>query len=212
MEWLATTPLLFAAVIGFGHAFEADHLLAVSSIVTQRRNWRQAALDGIWWGLGHSSTILLVGLLLIGGRVSFEIEVFNWLEAMVGVMLMLLGAWRLQRAWIERRGTLGEETQAQKAHMAYGVGLVHGLAGSGAIVLLVMGGLSSAVESFAFLLIFGIGSVMGMWVAASIFSLPFSKRLNATRWLQWGLGVLSSVLCIGYGMWIICELGIAHAH
>ncbi len=212
MEWLATTPLLFAAVIGFGHAFEADHLLAVSSIVTQRRNWRQAALDGIWWGLGHTSTILAVGLLLIVGRVSLEIEVFDRLEVVVGVMLVLLGTWRLYRAWMERQGTLTDpEDQEQKPHMAYGVGLVHGLAGSGAIVVLVMSRLSSAVESVAFLLIFGIGSVAGMWLAASLFSLPFSKRLNATQWLQWGLAVLSSVLCIGYGMWIIYEQGVAAA-
>ena len=204
MEWQAATPLLFAAVIGFGHAFEADHLLAVSSIVTRRRNWRQAALDGIWWGLGHTSTILVVGLLLIVGRVSFDIDIFGRLEALVGLMLIGLGLWRLYD-FRRQRGMPPDKDEAQQPHMAYGVGLVHGLAGSGAIVVLVMSELSSTTESLAFLLIFGIGSVVGMWLAASLFSLPFSKRLNATAWLQWGLGILSSVLCIGYGAWIVWE-------
>ncbi|MEL6721261.1 MAG: urease accessory protein, partial [Bacteroidota bacterium] len=62
-----TFPLLFAAVVGFGHAFEADHLVAVSSLVTKQRSLGTAVKDGIYWGLGHSSTILLVGLVMIVG-------------------------------------------------------------------------------------------------------------------------------------------------
>ncbi len=203
MEYIAATPLLFAAVIGFGHAFEADHLLAVSNIVTHRRSWRQAALDGIWWGLGHTSTILLVGLLLIVGRFSFDIDWFDRLEALVGVMLIILGIWRLYKVWISSDEPY--TSSSHKPHMAYGVGLIHGLAGSGAIVLLVMTELSSTIESIAFLLIFGLGSVAGMWLAASLFSLPFSRKLNAMQRLQLTLAVLSSVLCIGYGLWVIWE-------
>ena len=61
----STIPLLFAAVVGFGHAFEADHLVAVSTIASKRKHPMQAIKDGIYWGLGHTSTIFLIGLIMI---------------------------------------------------------------------------------------------------------------------------------------------------
>ena len=64
-------PLLFAAVVGFGHAFEADHLVAVGNIVTKRDKLPLAIKDGIFWGLGHTSTIFLIGLIMIIGKATF---------------------------------------------------------------------------------------------------------------------------------------------
>ncbi len=90
-------------------------------------------------------------------------------------------------------------------HLAYGVGLVHGLAGSGAMILLVMTEIQSSFNSMVYLLIFGIGSVVGMLVAAGIFSLPFSKRISNNEGLQLRLVILSSLLCIGYGAFVMIE-------
>ena len=68
----ATFPLLFAAVVGFTHAFEADHLVAVSNIVTKRNKILLATKDGLFWGLGHTSTILIIGLILISWQGNFS--------------------------------------------------------------------------------------------------------------------------------------------
>jgi high-affinity nickel permease len=80
----ATFPLFFAAVVGFSHAFEADHLVAVSNIVTKRDKIKLAIKDGIYWGLGHTSTIFLIGLLMIVGKVTVFNGYFGYFEAVVG--------------------------------------------------------------------------------------------------------------------------------
>jgi high-affinity nickel permease len=91
----ATFPLFFAAVVGFSHAFEADHLVAVSNIVTKRDKIKLAIKDGIYWGLGHTSTIFLIGLLMIVGKVTVFNGYFGYFEAVVGLMLVILGIHRL---------------------------------------------------------------------------------------------------------------------
>ena len=92
-----------------------------------------------------------------------------------------------------------------KHHVAYGVGLVHGLAGSGAMILLVMTEVQGNMNSLLYLLVFGIGSVVGMLLAAGIFSLPFSRKLSSNQTLQYFLVILSSVLCIGYGGYLMYQ-------
>ncbi len=201
MELLVS--LLFAALVGFGHAFEADHLLAVSNLVTQRQHTRSAIKDGIYWGLGHSSTIFLVGLIMIVGKSTLLNGHFHQFEALVGVALIALGVHRLYR-W-QHPKPVAMQTAGRSGHqLAYSVGLIHGLAGSGTMVLLVMSEMEGVGPSLLYLLIFGIGSVGGMLTAAGVFSLPFAQKF-ANRHTSWrtGLILLSSLLCIGYGAWII---------
>lgn len=198
-------PLLFAAVVGFGHAFEADHLVAVGNIVTKRDRLILAVKDGIYWGLGHTSTIFLIGIIMIIGKATFLNGYFGYFEAGVGVMLVLLGIFRLYQYFRANKKTTELIDSEQNHHLAYGVGLVHGLAGSGAMILLVMTEIQSSFNSMIYLLIFGIGSVVGMLIAAGIFSLPFSKRMTGNQNLQLGLIILSSLLCIAYGGYVIVE-------
>lgn len=87
--------------------------------------------------------------------------------------------------------------------MAYGVGLVHGLAGSGTLILLVLAHTNDIWLSLLYLLIFGLGSTLGMLMAAGALSLPFSKRLLTKPRLQLSLVVLSSALCIAYGGYVV---------
>ncbi|MCB0610939.1 MAG: urease accessory protein [Lewinella sp.] len=206
-----TFPLLFAAVVGFGHAFEADHLVAVSNIVTKRDKLNLALKDGIFWGLGHTSMIFLIGLVVILGKVAVDETVFAWFEALVGFMLIGLGCFRLFQFFRHRklhRRHIDHEHHPlmdhhHHHHLAYGVGLVHGLAGSGAMILLVMTEIQGSFNSLLYLAIFGVGSIAGMLVAAGIFSLPFSRKLHGKHGLQSGLILLSSVLCIGYGAFVL---------
>jgi len=198
-------PLLFAAVVGFGHAFEADHLVAVSNIITRRDKLSLAIKDGIYWGLGHSSTIFLIGLIMIVGKATFLDGYFGYFEAIVGLMLVLLGIYRLYQFFKYRDEPVSLIDANGNHQLAYGVGLVHGLAGSGAMVLLVMTEIQSSLNSMLYLIIFGVGSVVGMLVAAGIFSLPFSKKLSANKNFQLGLVILSSLLCIVYGGYVMYE-------
>lgn len=207
-------PLLFALVVGFSHSFEADHLVAVSSIVTRRTNTRNNVLlcvkDGIFWGLGHTSTILLVGILFVIGKQHINESVFSLLEAAVGLMLILLGITRLLKARKEQSGAhYGHSSPAGEAphthSLAYGVGLVHGLAGSGALMLSVLATIKDTKSVIAYLLLFGAGSIAGMMLAAGVFSIPFSNAILRSEKIRKGLTLLSSLLCIILGSYVLYE-------
>lgn len=200
-------PLFFAAVVGFTHAFEVDHLLAVSSIVTRRNSVLAAVKDGIYWGLGHTSTILLIGMLMIVAKVAVTERTFHFFEAGVGLMLILLGSHRIWKTWTHEHNHHAAHAHHEPHHhrLAYGIGLVHGVAGSGTLVLLVMTRLKTSFESIAYLLIFGLGSVAGMLLASGVFSLPFSKKVSSNRFLQLSLTLLSAALCILFGAKVVWE-------
>lgn len=238
-----TVPLVFAAMVGFAHAFEADHLLAVSNIVTKRNSIWMAVKDGIAWGLGHTSTIFLIGMIIIVGKVAITEQTFHYFEAGVGAMLVSLGLFRMRYLWKTGKAfhahfhledlafwkkrpqndfkqapfqhpvfsvtgsgeTLRYAPGTENHRLAYAVGLVHGLAGSGALVLLVMSQMPGPLSAMGYLLVFGVGSIGGMLLASGIFSLPFSKKLSANTNLQIGLTLLSSLLCVGYGLHVVCE-------
>lgn len=201
----AGIPLAFAAIVGFSHAFEADHLVAVSSLVTKRDKLVLAIKDGIYWGMGHTSTIFLIGLLIIVGKATFLNPYFGYFEAIVGVMLIALGAYRIYSYFSSRQRGESVFTHDHSHHVAYSVGLVHGLAGSGAMVLLVMSEIQGHMSSMLYLLLFGAGSVAGMLVAAAVFSIPFAKRISDNVLIQSMLVVLSSMFCIIYGGMVMVE-------
>jgi high-affinity nickel permease len=200
-------PLLFAGIVGFSHAFEIDHLLAVSSIVTRRKSPLKAIKDGIYWGLGHSSTILLIGLCMMVAKIMVSEQVFHYFEAGVGVMLIALGIQRIlaTRAYEKQHAQAHHHEEPHGHQLAYGVGLVHGLAGSGSLVLLVMTELDTAWEGVIYLLIFGIGSIVGMLLASGIFSLPFSTAISKSPLLHRRLTLASSLLCIIFGCKVVFE-------
>ena len=206
--------LFLTIYAGFAHAFETDHLLAVSNIVSQRNSTFKSVKDGLFWGLGHTSTILLMGVIMLLLKVQVSPAYFHFVEAGVGIMLVVLGLFRLFKLKVFLSAEVVETPAAQmvavtntglkKLHMvSYGVGMVHGLAGSGELVVLVMLQMASLQIGMLYLFIFSIGSILGMLVAAAMFSLPFSKKILQSRLLQVTLILLSSVLCIGYGMSVI---------
>ena len=220
-----TFPVLLTIYAGFTHAFEADHLLAVSNIVSQRNSMRSSMKDGIFWGLGHASTIFFIGLLMIVFKASIQDRYFHYFEATVGAMLIALAVYRLIKFFRTKKVIVHAHThdhegdQHKYLHMhvdgadahhhthalAYGVGLVHGLAGSGALILIAISQMKSPVDGLLYLIIFGGGCIVGMLVAAGLFSVPFSKKIIQAQSLQSFLIVATSLLCFLYGSKVIYE-------
>lgn len=190
-------PLLFAAIVGMRHAFEPDHLLAMSTLVARHDRLRPALKDGLLWGLGHTTMLVVFGSLVIFSRATFLQS--PYFEAVVGLMLVGLGISRL----VDKNSYRPIQLSKQRAGFAYTVGLVHGLAGSGALVLLVMSEIRQASWAIVYILIFGLGSMLGMLAAASLLRLPFTSRMRLGRRLQAGAVMLSSVLSIAYGGWMV---------
>jgi cytochrome c biogenesis protein CcdA len=221
--------LLYALYEGLVHAFEADHILAVTNIVSQRNKIFPALKDGIFWGLGHTSTIFLVGIIMILFKVNISDSSFSYFEAIVGLMLILVASYRLYLFFREKRNIIvhthphehaGEnkhphlhvhfsknshaDNDGKNLHKAsYGIGLVHGLAGSGTLVILVMTQIKTIMNSLLYLVLFGFGSIIGMMLVAGIFSIPFSKKLIGSKRLRATLVITSSVLCFVYGCYVI---------
>ncbi|MEM7549933.1 MAG: urease accessory protein [Bacteroidota bacterium] len=201
---MTIAPLLFAAVIGFNHAFEIDHMLAVGNIANTRTRMIHALRDGIFWGLGHTSTIFFVGCIILLGKITFQISNFEYLEIIVGITMIWIGFSRLNQL-LKSKKQIAVNVNSGKAHnhkMAYSIGLIHGLAGSGAVVLLAMTEISSSSMSIAYLLLFGFGSIAGMMVVAGLFNLPIRNEFIAKSKIQLVFVGISAVLCIGYGAWL----------
>ena len=186
---------------GLEHAFEADHLLAVNTLVSHRENLKQSLKDGIFWGIGHTTTIFLVGILMIGFKLNIGENVFKNFEAGVGIMLIFLGIYRMSKLYFPKQHNHTHNT----SRAAFGVGLIHGLAGSGALVVLVISQMKTPSEGLMYILIFGLGSIFGMFLAAYLFSIPYTKSLLKSKKLQASLVIISSLLCIIYGGKVVYE-------
>ncbi len=189
---------------GLEHAFEADHLLAVNNLVSNREKISHSIKDGIFWGIGHTSTIFMVGILMILLKYNIPEETFSYFEAIVGLVLISLGVWRLLKLRKSEKKSI-EKPHSHHHKMAFGVGLIHGLAGSGALVVLVLSQMKSVTEGLLYILIFGIGSIFGMFLASGLFSIPFSRNLMKSGKLQAVLILVSSLLCIFYGGFVVYE-------
>lgn len=201
--------LALGCVLGIKHAVEPDHVAAVSAIAARSRRLLGAAMAGIFWGIGHSATLFAVGMALLWTRTEIPDRWALTLEFLAGAMIVFLGAGSLRSA-MKRDGrdpvrSAAAETDGRLKTML--VGIVHGLAGSAALALLLMSLLDSAWQGALFLLSFGTGTVIGMLAATTVIGLPFvltadKRRLN--RRLV-GLAGAASVL---FGLFYMHEIGV----
>ena len=202
---LAGAPLLVALgiafVLGLRHASDPDHLVAVTSLVAaEGGDVRAAARLGTWWGLGHASTLLVIGLPLI----ALKSELPGWLESGaetgIGLVILVLAV-RVLVKWRSGHYTAGPHTHhhdaererhrhlrqdAGSAHphrdlrtprQAFAIGTLHGLAGTGAVVLLLVAGLPDRLEAAAALAVFAPMSVASMAACTSVFAWVLTRPL-----------------------------------
>lgn len=189
-ESLAAT-LGLGFLLGLKHASEADHLAAVSTMVSERRSVWQAALVGAWWGVGHTAALVAAGFLVLVLGIAIPERIANFLELGVGLMIIVLGM-RLLHMHVHSHSHGGkshlhlhfqDDQHAGDSHSGLLgwrpvlVGMVHGLAGSAALTLLVLSQVahdSGVIAGLAYLALFGVGSIGGMLLMSSIIGLPFS--------------------------------------
>jgi ABC-type nickel/cobalt efflux system permease component RcnA len=210
-------PLATALVAGFAHALEPDHMAAVTTFVSRRPRPLQAVGFGLRWGVGHSASILVVGVVLIALDVRLPERLTRGLEFGVGGMLLGLGAWLLWSVLHERAHRMAERGEPAHGH-AHGhahthstlwVGMAHGLAGTAPLVALVAAMTSTAWAAGAYLLFFGVGTTLAMGLYAMVAGLVFDQagtrvpRLGRTLRTLTALG--SAILGI---VWMAGALGV----
>ena len=227
-------------VLGLKHAMDADHVVAVATIVSEQLSVFRAALVGLLWGVGHSASLLVAGILVIFLRMAIPEPIAAFLELAVALMIVFLGG-RILYLLLRSRKEVhvhahshdgvthshlhfhgGQDAhQPTTSHIHDGarhgksvgfrpliVGMVHGLAGSAALTLLVLtevlrGG--SRMLGMGYLLVFAAGSIGGMLLMSVVLSLPFVltsvrfERVNVPLRLFAGVG---SVLFGMYYAWL----------
>jgi cytochrome c biogenesis protein CcdA len=220
--------LLLGLLFGMQHATEADHLAAVATLVAREKRLGPAIRQGIFWGLGHSLTLLLFGGAVMVLGIVLSDRWVHALEGAVGVMLVLLGVDLMRRLWRDRvhfhphvhgddpahatpnkgEGTPHDPAQHRHAHRpiplrALLVGMVHGLAGSAALALLTLQEIKSPWLGLVYVLLFGLGSIAGMGVLSAIVSVPM--RMSADRLTRGhvALNVAVGLSSVGLGLHVV---------
>ena len=193
--------LFFAIIVGFNHAFEADHVLAVGNLANKRSSFISAMKDGLFWGLGHTSMIIVVGCIIILAKLTLNVPSFEYLEVIVGITLISLGIYRVLK--INQKVVSSAEADTRGGKLAIIIGTIHGVAGSGAVVLIAMSEIKSSSMSIAYMLLFGIGSILGMILVAALFKIPMTNKLRIGEKLQKVFLWVSALLCIAYGVYMV---------
>ncbi|MEH7418808.1 sulfite exporter TauE/SafE family protein [Neobacillus drentensis] len=220
--------LALGFVLGIKHAIEPDHVIAVSTIASQSKKLFKSTLAGVFWGIGHTATLFIIGVVLILMKGEIPEKWAMSLEFLVGIMLVYLGLttlFSLKNIHIHQHKHDGDEHKHLHSHSHNGkhqhnhqhpnvsylkslfIGLVHGLAGSGAMVLLTMSTVKSVWEAAVYILIFGAGTILGMLFFTTIIGIPFVFSAKK-RVLNQTLTRLTGVISIAFGMYYMYNLAI----
>ncbi len=266
--------------LGMRHATDADHVIAVTTIVSRERTLRGAALIGAVWGVGHTLMLMFVGGAIVVFGFVIPPRLGLGMEFSVGLMLVLLGAWNLKAfsRWLvplsrredvsldagsvravpeagapalsrragasppthlhchphqhgdyvhthphghdpEHHGHGERETPQARLDLRFGrlplyqavrplvVGIVHGMSGSAAVALLVLPLIHNPFWAVAYLAVFGLGTIAGMMLITAAIALPFAFSAARSRTLNRRLGLASGWLSLGFGVFMIYEIG-----
>ena len=266
--YLLLSLLALGFFLGMRHATDADHVIAIATIVTRERSLRGAAAIGALWGLGHAVTVSLVGCAIILFGLVIPPHVGLAMEFAVGIMLVVLGAITLAavarqaraelalqlshvrsgwaqpepstarshlhvhgdyvhshalgagagqhghhenatpQAWLDRRfGRLG----VYQTLRPIVVGIVHGLAGSAAVSLLVLTAIREPLSGLVYLLVFGLGTIVGMMLITVVIAAPFTLgAAGALRMpmISTGVRAFAGVLSLGFGLFLMYQIGV----
>lgn len=232
--------------LGMRHATDADHVVAVSTIVSCQRNLKHAAMIGVFWGFGHTITIFFVGSAIILFKLVIPPRLGLSMELSVGLMLILLGILNLSgiMQWVAKMCTRSARVLDVSRHIhadfshshslrltstkdrtnswtvgVFGqlglyqvirplvIGIVHGLAGSAAVALLVLATISEPFGAVMYLLVFGIGTIAGMMVVTTAIAVPFTYSEARSVRLNRSLSTVSGLISVSFGLFVVYQMG-----
>jgi high-affinity nickel-transport protein len=241
--------ILLGLLLGIQHSTDADHVVAVATIVSRRPRVRSGMFIGALWGVGHTVTIAVVGGAIILGKLTVTPSVERWLELAVAVMLIVLGVGRLVWTLRGKERVHPEHLLASHAHghhelyhnhpHAHGevthrhphlhpsrrllailrdvgpaqslrsisVGVIHGLAGSAAVALLVLSTIKNPHWAIVYLLVFGAGTILGMMGVTAAMAVPFALSARRFAGLNRALVAGTSLASVGVGLFLVYKIG-----
>jgi high-affinity nickel-transport protein len=212
--------LILGLFLGMRHATDPDHVVAVTTLVSQRHTTRGAMLLGALWGVGHGLTLLVVG----GAIIALGLVMPPWLglslELGVALMLIGLGVINLRRARQLAQSGHGHEHHGEHAHggarppapyaqrlRSLIIGVVHGLAGSAAVALLVLSTIREPGWAFVYLCLFGAGTVTGMMLLTTAVSFPLAAAARRFGSVERLLGHVTGAVSVALGLFLVYQIG-----
>ena len=218
-------------VLGLRHALDPDHVVAVSTIVTGERNWRRSSLIGSFWGLGHATSLLTLGGLIMVFRINITEAAASRIEIVVAVMLVGLGVYAISSARAgfrlhahhhkhDGQGQVHAHLHTHKAHsqpahqhthpLRFGlrpflIGLVHGVAGSGGLALLVMATAKTTTAGLLYMAALAFGAMVGMGLLSGLLTLPLQVLRARYETMHLRFQYLSGVGSVAFGSWLFAE-------
>jgi len=226
VEYSLVAILGLGFVLGLKHATDADHVVAVTTFVSQERSLLRSCWIGLFWGTGHTLSLALAGTFILLFKINLSDRLTGLLELCVAIMLVILGGRVLYQLWSGLRLHRHPHAHApgKAAHVHWHlhssgkldehagwlhfslrplvVGMIHGAAGTGALMLLVLSTIHSSLEALLYILIFGVGSVAGMLIVSMMLAVPLQwaarNVASGYRVVQAAAGVFSCV----FGIWL----------
>ena len=221
-----TSLLGLGFILGLKHTFDPDHIVAVSTIVSQAKGIRRSLLQGLLWGLGHTATLFIAGALILVFKIAIPPKLSLIFELLVGVVLIILGInvlARLFRVRIhlhkhkhdkvihahlhshEKPSSHEDPASHTHAHKSFMVGMLHGLAGSAALMLIVLASVGSISHGLFYIGSFGAGLTIGMLIVSGIISLPFifTERFDRFNLI---LKIITGLVSISLGSLIVYRI------
>jgi ABC-type nickel/cobalt efflux system permease component RcnA len=216
-------------LLGVRHALDADHVAAVSTFVSQDRSVLRSCLRGTFWGIGHTAALLAAGVAVVAFKLQISPALEQGIERVVALVLVLLGghvllrtlgAVSLHRHEHSHGGAphshvhvhVGDADEHRHFHPWRGapqpllMGLLHGLAGSGALILLVLTTMPSPTAAVLYILVFGIGSTAGMLVLSGLIGVPFALTTGGSRTLTTALQLVVGASSILVGLLMLRDV------
>lgn len=231
----AISILVVGLLLGMQHATEADHLAAVATLATRQNSLARTLRQGVAWGIGHTLTLMLFAgaVLALGQVISPGLE--QALETAVGLMLIVLGADVLRRLWRDRvhfhvhthapqpphvhaHSHRGEGAHAASTHRhehaprqwplrALAIGMMHGLAGSAALVVLSLQAVPSVALGLGYIALFGIGSILGMALLSVAIAIPMQLSATYLGRVQHAMSAVIGVSTCALGVLMVWQIG-----
>jgi high-affinity nickel permease len=245
MQTESLTVLSLGFILGLKHALDADHLVAVATIVSERKRILSSSIVGALWGIGHTAALLFVGVLMIVFEIHVPHRVGLALEFCVAAMLIVLGINVLRKVIRgevvhlhvhEHRGhrhvhphlhpaSVPHEHEKGVSHhrsksiasrlldyvalntRPFFVGIIHGLAGSAALMLILLSTITSQQLAIFYIIVFGMGSIGGMMLMSAVIGIPFMLTATKSFFLQRAARVSAGLASVGFGLFLGWEVG-----
>lgn len=200
-------------ILGIKHAFETDHIIAVTTMVTEQKNPLKAAVIGTFWGIGHTSTLLAVGLIVLILNISIPAAVSAFFELIIAIVLVITGIRTIKTRPSGYHQHLHSHDGITHTHLhtpthhdrrkkSLVIGALHGLAGSGALMVLILATIQSVQLGIMYVIVFGAGSIMGMTTISFLIGIPLTLSVKKFTAYERGIRTLAGILSLVIGLYL----------